>query len=263
MCGPCSISSRDCVYADDGPPPRPPPAPSASVVSASASAPTRTSGTPAGLGSVVRPVAGSGTPTDLPALSLQTRSPEARIASSRCESPALLNNHSHIGSLISPRISAYGSPVLPPLSSGPLASGAGINPYQPAWGNSPETVTSELLSADLASTRWLDLLTTDAAQADGAFSLTITPAPAPSPAPEGESQASNALSDPQAAMSRAAAESEAVANEKHSWQLSDDIVLSHHETILFRTFAEKAALWVSLRCPAVCLMATVRLISLP
>lgn len=152
-------------------------------------------------------------------------------------SPAIANMPSPYGGM-------YSSPgALPPGNH--MTGTDGTDPYQPQWGYSPETIASELLSADLASTRWLDLLATDAAQADGGFSLTATPAPAPSPAPEGGNIVYDGLSDPQAAVIRAAAESEAVASEKDAWQLSEDIVLSEHETVLFRLFAERAALWVS------------------
>lgn len=121
------------------------------------------------------------------------------------------------------------------------------DPYNYAY--SPDTVASELLTADLATTRWLDLLATDAAQADpGGFSL------APSPAPEDSvsnpaleelrnlgttgSSGINALLNPDSAA--------AVASERHAWQVEQDIVLKDSEIILFRFFAEKASLWV---CP--------------
>ncbi|KAH7018199.1 uncharacterized protein B0I36DRAFT_335482 [Microdochium trichocladiopsis] len=236
VCGPCSISSRDCVYADGGPRPWPPPAPSPSAPAfRSRHHPTSA---PAGA------AAAGAAPVATPALSLHTHSPDGPLRPSQRGSPSL-----HSINVPSPDAPKFGSPRGLPSDPGQLRGADGVDAHASPWAFSPETVTSELLTADLASTRWLDLLAKDAAQADGAFSLTGTPAPAPSPAPEGDSQGLDALSDPQAAMSRAAAESEAVAREKHAWQLPEDFVLNHHETILFRTFAEKAALWLDLFDP--------------
>lgn len=128
---------------------------------------------------------------------------------------------------------------------------------------SPDTVTSEYLTADLASTRWLDLLATDAAQADKGFSL--APTRHPSPAPE-TNPAHNALQEdlrlslPPAQTASAhtvgsgtstvaVPESDLPAPEPHAWQLDQDISLQSHEAELFRTFAERAALWLDLFDP--------------
>lgn len=121
------------------------------------------------------------------------------------------------------------------------------DPYNYAY--SPDTVASELLTADLATTRWLDLLATDAAQADpGGFSL------APSPAPE-DSVSNPALEEPRNLGTTGSSginallnpdSAAAVASERHAWQVEQDIVLKNSEIILFRFFAEKASLWV---CP--------------
>jgi hypothetical protein len=102
-------------------------------------------------------------------------------------------------------------------------------------------VASELLSADLASTRWLDLLATDAAQADGRFSL------APSPVPEELHSVGNygTLPAPPVQHPGSATAEDSAATERHAWQLEHDIVLQSHEAVLFRQFAERAALWVS------------------
>ena len=133
---------------------------------------------------------------------------------------------------------------------------------------SPETVTSDLLSTDAATSRWLDLLATDAAQADSAFSLSQSPA---SEAVESYNRPS-AADDPAARSFRSdrsstRAESNRVyqlpamttvtdydaAAEKHSWQVDQareqDIVLESHEAVLFRNFAERASLWLDLFDP--------------
>ncbi|KAJ1324423.1 transcriptional activator protein UGA3 [Microdochium nivale] len=241
LCGPCSISSRDCVYAEGDPPLRPPPAPAPAGPSLiPSSQPRIPTSVPAAI-TKTAPAAGTTPPITNPSLSLHTKSPDGLFMGSQRGSPAIANMPSPYGGM-------YSSPgALPPGNH--MTGTDGTDPYQPQWGYSPETIASELLSADLASTRWLDLLATDAAQADGGFSLTATPAPAPSPAPEGGNIVYDGLSDPQAAVIRAAAESEAVASEKDAWQLSEDIVLSEHETVLFRLFAERAALWLDLFDP--------------
>lgn len=131
----------------------------------------------------------------------------------------------------------------------------------------PETVASELLSADLASTRWLDLLATDAAQADNGFSLAPTHPPnlAPGAGPNTAYQAPQHVdSDAARAEGQTVVRPQAeVGNqpspfhqggrhrvyEQNSWQLSQDICLQNDEVILFRTFAERAALWLDLFDP--------------
>jgi hypothetical protein len=122
-------------------------------------------------------------------------------------------------------------------------------------GFSPDTVASELLSADMASTRWLDLLATDAAQADSAFSL----APSPTPVSDETNRFDEPVVAPTVAntavphgfsMGASGVPEPSTTKEVHAWQLDHDIVLQNHEALLFRTFADRAALWVSLDCSA-------------
>lgn len=140
--------------------------------------------------------------------------------------------------------------------------------------NTPETILSEYLTTDLASTRWLDLLATDAAQADKGFSL--PPTRHPSPAPGDLSFAYDAsqtnLQDLNTAVSHAQAQtallqpgdgglsrlSHAVqandgaaiaTSERHAWQLEQNICLQDHEVKLFRTFAESASQWLDVFDP--------------
>lgn len=104
------------------------------------------------------------------------------------------------------------------------------------------TVTSELLTADLASIRWLDLLANDALEANRGFSRTSSPVNesqlqafglgAPLELPNlgvrfGEHDPTNArgISEP--------------------WQLGTDIGLKDFETLILRNFVDRAALWVS------------------
>lgn len=138
--------------------------------------------------------------------------------------------------------------------------------HQLHYSYSPDTVASEYLTADLASTRWLDLLATDAAQADKGFSL--APTRHPSPVPEANDAYNAAQADvrisvlPAQPVSTRTADSGSptVAREpentlpapapvSHAWQLDQDICLQSHEADLFRTFAERAALWLDLFDP--------------
>lgn len=125
---------------------------------------------------------------------------------------------------------------------------------------SPDTVASELLTADLASTRWLDLLAFDAAQADKSFSLAPTRHGSPA---EGISDLQDvyrgdfqAVRPPLLSSERAvsggippAQQSVDAAAESHAWQLEEEIPLQNDELALFRTFTERAALWMDLFDP--------------
>lgn len=123
---------------------------------------------------------------------------------------------------------------------------------------SPDTVASELLTADLASTRWFDLLASDAAQADKGFSL--APTRHPSPAAEADNVYHGPPADLPASIAQVATISCQAAEEEPSsldvhqdavypWQLDEDICLRSHEADLFRNFAERAALWLDLFDP--------------
>lgn len=115
-------------------------------------------------------------------------------------------------------------------------------------GCSPDSLAYEEWSADFASTRWLDLLANDAAQADSGFSL------APSPAPESRdtirhsaisTHVSPALLNGQAQLP----ENLDPESERRAWQSDQDITLTNHEAELFRHFAEKCARWLDIFDP--------------
>lgn len=122
---------------------------------------------------------------------------------------------------------------------------------------SPDTVASELLTADLASTRWLDLLATDAAQADSGFSLAPSPSASPAAlvaAPSGLSyqitrhaglEVTGGHTDGRTLSGTGIGQSvrgvRDSACELEAWQLDRDISLRDGEAILFRAFTEKAA----------------------
>lgn len=135
---------------------------------------------------------------------------------------------------------------------------------------SPDTVASELLTADLASTRWFDLLATDAAQADAGFTLApsrpqtrppspsvdyhhVTPQPGLEPGAAGPS-AHNTGQGPSSSNSSSVVQIAApdfpdASLERREWQLDEDICLRDQEVTLFRTFTERAALWLDLFDP--------------
>ncbi|TDZ44791.1 Adhesion and hyphal regulator 1 [Colletotrichum trifolii] len=109
---------------------------------------------------------------------------------------------------------------------------------------SPETVASELWTTDLASTRWLGLLATDAAQADSGFSL------APSPAPEDDEQrrgpAAHGPPDATNLQSRLTSLSD---SERKTWRADRYIILTNHEAVLFRHFTERSSRWLDFLDP--------------
>ncbi|KAF4995421.1 hypothetical protein FDECE_12810 [Fusarium decemcellulare] len=99
---------------------------------------------------------------------------------------------------------------------------------------------SAFWTTDFASTRWLDLLANDAAQADSGFSLAPTPAPR-----EGDERLTQAA-DIESLHTRL---SEVVAAERKSWQADADASLTSHEAGLLRHFAERCASWLDLFTP--------------
>lgn len=110
--------------------------------------------------------------------------------------------------------------------------------------SSPDTeaITSDLWSADVASTRWLDLLAHDAALADKTFSL--APTRCPSPVTSQPQQSTTPVTIAQASLPAATSESNIAGNERQSWQLDHDISLQAHEIGLLRAFIEHSASWL-------------------
>ncbi|ORY54842.1 uncharacterized protein BCR38DRAFT_357512 [Pseudomassariella vexata] len=203
VCGPCSTSSRECVYSESASGP----------VSASES----------------RPIAA------VSFVGVPTREPDAVAVRQKRQTASM-----PVAAIVpspQPLFLSRGE-VSQPGEMGPL-----IDPYRYAY--SPDTMASELLTADLASTRWLDLLATDAAQADSGFSLAPSPVPEDSVFNDGYTVRANNVTDLSAPD---AAESAAV-SERHAWQLDQDILLQSHEALLFRAFAERASLWLDLFDP--------------
>ncbi|KAH7367107.1 hypothetical protein B0T11DRAFT_223464 [Plectosphaerella cucumerina] len=205
VCGPCSIADRECVY-----PPNVAPLSHSSPLQMSNGNRSERSGRGP------ESVAGSPGLASRPGVTPQHQSVAAR-------SPlATFAQASAAATVPSPG----GFPMTQPSPVG-LSLGDGFN-----FGYSPDTVSSELWSADFASTRWLSLLATDAANADSGFSLAPSPAP---PDPDeakrpGPPRHYTATGDP----------------ERRTWQLERDMTLTDHEAILFRHFTEHVARWLDL-----------------
>ncbi|KAF7515748.1 hypothetical protein G7054_g14427 [Neopestalotiopsis clavispora] len=201
-----SQETRDCVYGDQGPSPSSDGQPSQQVKQSPVTQPAKTSS---------------------PTLTFSSRR-EVDIPRTIPEIPP----HSAIPPAgPSPR-NLYPSPVdvplqqpqppppPPPPSTIPLAEA-----YQYAY--SPDTVASELLTTDMASNRWLDLLATDAAQADAGFSLAPSPAPEDSVSNTGhESQPIGTENQPISGSVSIPAPLANQAVERHAWSLNRDIVLN-------------------------------------
>lgn len=220
VCGPCSISNRDCIYADGSAPVSLPHAKPATKPENTASKPHAVA--------VAGPPLGAGGPDG----------PHKPPPPSSCpDGGSSTSQHD-----ITPSPHSLYTPTdeVPPPPPTTAALAVGGEPY---YGWSPETTASELLPPDLASTRWLDLLATDAAQADGGFSLAASPVPSQS---AGSAASYGGMHRPPRPGSQTTSPVEdAAAHERHAWQAPSDIVLQGNETLMFRNFAERAALWVS------------------
>ena len=108
------------------------------------------------------------------------------------------------------------------------------------------TISSEFLTADLASVRWLDLLAGDAEQANRGFTRPSSPVPEHLDNLGFEARARIRANSDQNFPGRLKG---LTASEGHSWQLDKDIVLEDHEVSIFRNFVEHSALWLDLFDP--------------
>lgn len=229
-CGPCSISSRVCAYADVEP---------------------RDEAAPAVLGAARTAPSPSG---------------EGPRAPDEPPPPPLVNTPDTQPAQVSSSLSATtpnrNPPFIPGFQPVDVSHLSNERHHQAQHAFSPDTVASELLTADLASTRWLDLLASDAAQADSGFSLAPSPSASPAPlAGTGDDLDFGATHPADVEVARRqvhgrilpAAELDQPVNgvrdstcELQAWQLNQDISLRDEEAFLFRTFTEKAALLLDL-----------------
>ncbi|KAH6695277.1 hypothetical protein F5X68DRAFT_163536 [Plectosphaerella plurivora] len=208
VCGPCGIADRECVYP-----------PNVGVQRNGHRDPRdSTSQQPPG-------------PSRSPSLSPSPLDPEPHPDTHQSvtgRSPLATFAQAAAGTVPSP-----GFPMTHPSPVG-LSLGDGFN-----FGYSPDTVSSELWSADFASTRWLSLLATDAANADSGFSLHPSPAPPDPDDAEGRPAKAKRPGPPRHYTATGDPE-------RRTWQLERDMTLTNHEAILFRHFTEHVARWLDL-----------------
>ncbi|KAI6382748.1 hypothetical protein MCOR25_000557 [Pyricularia grisea] len=127
---------------------------------------------------------------------------------------------------------------------------------------SPETVTSDgMLSAGVASTRWLDLLAGDAEEADSGFSLSRRNSKSqlpPHTLNDGMRRLSQERMGPGASRSGLRISNSRCGvmgrldwdiPDRYPWQEAIDIELTSNEAALFRAFAERSALWLDIFDP--------------
>lgn len=253
MCGPCSKSSRECLYASVG-------------TSSTTSSIDHTQSARRG------PTAGESDDPVFPS--------EQAVIETNDGSPGRTRGVTSLDEV--PGIAVHASPVhshvrLEEPDNDPITSGVqevggqasfdDANHTQTVY-NTPDTILSEYLTTDLASTRWLDLLATDAAQADKAFSLPPTRYPSPvlgdihfeHNASQTDLQNLNtAVSQAQIQtglggselprLSQAVQHNDIASSERNAWQLDQNICLQDHEVELFRMFTDRAALWLDVFDP--------------
>ncbi|KAI0144494.1 hypothetical protein GGR57DRAFT_332554 [Xylariaceae sp. FL1272] len=204
ICGPCSISSRECIYADGH----------------------KSNSIPHG-----KPESSS-----LSTIKEKASAEPVLVLPSRPSSHFTPSPHSLIGSGDDGFSQASSAQAQYPIEV----------PYQYSHSpGTPASTSTELLTADLASTRWLDLLATDAAEADGGFSL------APSPTRTTSYDSSTGVGEHnrlQVPLPKSVPNTPAP--ERYSWQLDHDLSLTSNEAVLFRIFAERAALWLDIFDPS-------------
>ncbi|KAK6836041.1 hypothetical protein PG987_006536 [Apiospora arundinis] len=237
VCGPCSIANRDCAYSEE----------------ANRSNPTAARSSRQYSQESIGPSLSSSSTTGAALPPLQERRDSNPYQAMMMPEPAGSSPH-----------------ALPPP---PPASSAAPRPGPPTpslmtiaevyhYAQSPDTVASEQLTADMASNRWLDLLATDAAQADANFSL------APSPAPFEEDSSSSASRPRHPEARPIGTENQPIAGvnedgtastpvptpalvgtfERHAWSLDQDIKLTSEEAYLFsslRRESQSMGEWIS------------------
>lgn len=105
-----------------------------------------------------------------------------------------------------------------------------------------ESLSPDQSRTDPAFLDWLNLLATDAAQADGRFSL-MSNSSSSTIVVRDDSRSLSGKPDFQTPATEAV--SDETTPEHREWQLEHEITLTEPEALLFRHFAEKAASWVS------------------
>ncbi|OAA53314.1 Fungal transcriptional regulatory protein [Cordyceps fumosorosea ARSEF 2679] len=223
VCGPCSISDRQCAFPENGSA-----TVSASVTSAQ-STPVR--GQPTVVGGNHRQPE-----------SAQERQPEtSSLSPAPARQPDVSNDYgSHVGQ------------ALPAAGEEQLASAQGDGGFI----CSPQSISSESWSANFASIRWLDLLASDAVQADNGYPALanglLLAADGQAPAPRLPHQATPILVHVSPALLNGQAQLPDDLDpelERTAWQSGGDVELSAHEATLFRHFADRCASWLDVFDP--------------
>lgn len=253
MCGPCSKSSRECLYASVG-------------TSSTTSPIDHTQSARRG------PTAGESDdpvfPSEQAVIETNDGSPgRTRAVTSLDEVPGIAVHASPVHSHV-----RLEEPDNDPITSGVQETGGQASfddaHHTQTVYNTPDTILSEYLTTDLASTRWLDLLATDAAQADKAFSLPPTRYPSPvlgdihfdhNASQTDLHNLNTAVSQAQLQtglggselprLNQAVQHNDVASCERHAWQLDQTICLQDHEVELFRMFTDRAALWLDVFDP--------------
>ncbi|KAL4925978.1 Zn(II)2Cys6 transcription factor [Aspergillus undulatus] len=221
-CGPCTNSDRDCVYAGAAAAPRD--AADAATAATTATTTTATSpgtATPASNSSRIQNILCS--PHSAPP------GPVAPTLDYDATSGPSLETHNILDpELVALYPNTRPQPTIPEIYDGPLRS---------ISVQSPETLTPDV-NNDNATTKWLNLLATDAAQAGNGFSL---PSASSSASQSRLSRGSvSQLQDLTSAPTQQYFPPQIA--ERHAWQADSDIALSHHEAALLRNFADRIAL---------------------
>ncbi|KAH8882340.1 hypothetical protein GQ53DRAFT_666147 [Thozetella sp. PMI_491] len=212
ICGPCSISTRDCVFPDDK---------------------LRALGDAA---DAIEDLEANAAPSFSASVGLP-RVPRLDVVSAPDGSPEALEP----GAQVTLPTYAQSQPQA-------LSSAADNDAY--VSGHSPSaTTTSEPWTVASASNRWLDLLATDAAHSG----FVLPPGPGDAldgPADEAARGRVGPLGPGDRELLGPPARPVARSPEEHkSWQADRDIVLSVHDAVLLRNFAERSALWLDLLDP--------------
>lgn len=244
MCGQCTVSSRDCVFPADF---RAGSGPEASTRARhSAAAPNDHNNSGDGLRQQdEQQPRGSARPSDpnvshSPILGLRDPSSAPGASSLGTEKEA-----SHVQQP-PPPIPSHSRGNTSLTIQGPSAQDSELRTHDTIQlGVSPDASSYEKWSAVFASTRWLNLLANDAAQADSRFSLAPSPTaviqnPGPRYRTAISAHVSPALLNGQAQLP----ENLNPETERQAWQSDGDVTLTKHESVLFRLFTTRCARWL-------------------
>ncbi|KAL4946429.1 hypothetical protein BDV06DRAFT_234033 [Aspergillus oleicola] len=217
-CGSCTNSNRDCIYAGD--------ARDTATTPATPSTATATATTSASNSSRIQNILCS--PHSAPP------GPVAPTLDYDATSGPSLETHNILDpELVALYPNTRPQPTIPEVYDGSLQSTISVQ--------SPETLTPDV-NSDNATTKWLNLLATDAAQAGNGFSLPSSSGSSASASQSRLSRGSVSLQDHATTHTSTPAQfyPPHIA-ERHAWQADSDIALSNHEAALFRNFADRIA----------------------